>query len=176
MNQVTNAQLSAVHNPSERDRYKAQHITFRTANGNVFHFDSRWELDVFRLIRQCPIITEIHKDYRIEVLPQTPHFPSRKWRLDFRLVTASGHILNIECKSTSTAMHADFRRTLENISYFHPTEFERLLVVLPSGSRKDLPRLSKYLRIPVYPDGLMKSATLITGDDLGVFLRSFRFT
>lgn len=170
MTRVTNAELARYHKPKQGDQYKAQHVTFKTSDGRVFHFDSRWELDVFRLIRPFSVITEIHKDYRIEVLPKTLHFPPRNWKLDFRLIASNGSVINLECKSAATAMHADFRRTLENISYFHPHEFERLLVVFPNSCGKQLPKVSTYLRVPIYPQGLFKGACLLTASDLQGFL------
>lgn len=173
MTRVTNSQLSHLHNPHARDRYKAQHITYRASDGRVYQFDSRWELDIFRLIRPFPLVTEIHKDFHLEVLPKTLHFPARKWRVDFKLVSSTGQSIYVECKSVATALHADFKRSLENLSYFHPVDFERLLIVLPDKSRGDLGRISRYLRIPIYPESLGVSASLITASDLKTYLGFF---
>ena len=170
MNRVTNAELSQYHNPKKGDKYSAQHITFRTKEGFVYKFDSRFELNVFQLLRPIPRVILIEKDHRVMVLPRTEHFPQRNWRIDFRLETTLGFDIFLECKSQATALHADFRRTLENLSHFKPEVFEKLLIVLPDSNGKDMGKISKYLRIPIYPEGIFKSATLLTASELKALL------
>lgn len=170
MNRVTNAQLAEYHHPKKGDKYSAQHITFRTKDGDVYRFDSRFELNVFQLLRPIPRVVLIEKDHRVMVLPQTQHFPQRNWRIDFRLETTLGFDIFLECKSQATALHADFRRTLENLSYFKPEVFQKLLIVLPDSNQRDLGKISKYLRVPVYPEGIFQGAVLLTASELKAFL------
>lgn len=172
MHRVTNAELASHHSPKDGDVFKAQHVTYRDFMGNVYRFDSRWELDVFRILRGFRFIGSIEKDYKIQVLPKTLHFPCRNWKIDFKVNTRLGGSFLLECKSTGTALHADFKRSLENLSYFDPAQFESLLIVIPDSNQKSIGKISKYLRVPIYPEGLFQGATLLTATQLKEFLNS----
>jgi len=170
VSQVTNSELAHYHDPKAGDHFKAQHITYQDFRGNVYNFDSRWELNIFRILRGFSFVSKIEKDYRLLVLPKTLHYPSRHWRVDFKVNCYNTEGFFLECKSEKSALHADFRRSLENLSFFNPSDFERLLIVLPDSNKRSLDKVSKYLRVPVYPEGLFKGATLLTATQLKEFL------
>lgn len=91
-------------------------------------FDSKYEADVFRLLRHQSYDLEykIEREVPILVKPQGVIFPKRKWKCDFTLTHERLGVLHIEAKGFLTDL---WMHQLELLEATNPETFDRVRVI-----------------------------------------------
>jgi hypothetical protein len=111
----------------------------KTKMGNVpievdgIKFDSKFEFKTYQVIRAHfpKEMIEVHK--KVLVKPPTSRYPAKYWRCDFT-VGVKAHILLIEAKGFPTK---DFKRQMQMLDYFNPTEFSKVRIIQPISTKID---------------------------------------
>ena len=102
-------------------------------NPNIVKFDSKWELVVYRILREFFPEHCIHHHYPVRLKDATPNFKLLDWRCDFAVFDGRGNLLHlIEAKGVSTR---DFKLKMLMLDSYNSAMFNCLLVVSKTEER-----------------------------------------
>lgn len=118
------------------NKYGAKPVIWDTAskqivngsNRNTIYFDSTFEFEVYRELLALVGVRNLKLQVPIKIKDATAVYPEIYWRCDFRICKGNNlsNYLNIEAKGLPTR---EFKRNMQYLEAYSPSEFERLLVI-----------------------------------------------
>jgi hypothetical protein len=128
---------------------KPRHKKVTLNTGEVIHFDSGHEFEVWKVLSQSPCVELVDRQFPLPIKPATSFYRSRSWRADFRVKLINFQLPKIvEAKSYATAHNMAFRLTLESLDLMNPHVMPNLLIVLPDSNISSCQTIAKFLGMP----------------------------